>query len=75
MEPASAISLAGTMKLYQKGYFKSSASEADSRLIVVCILTGHGLKDPDRAMKQSSRPGVLPPDEKKIMKAISQRSS
>ena len=70
MDPASAISLAGTMKLYHKGYFKSSAPEADSRLIVVCILTGHGLKDPDRAIKQSPRPVVLPPDKKKIMKAI-----
>ncbi len=70
VEPASAISLAGTTKLYQKGYFKSSASEGDSRLIVVCILTGHGLKNPDRAMKQSPHPVVLPPDEKKTMKAI-----
>jgi threonine synthase len=74
IEPASAISLAGVMKLYQKGCFESDLSEANSRLIIVCILTGHGLKDPDRAIKESSHPVVVPPDEKKIMKVINQRS-
>ncbi|MCX7914212.1 MAG: threonine synthase [Thermodesulfovibrionales bacterium] len=39
-EPASAASLAGVIKLYRKGFFEKGK-------IVVCTLTGHGLKDPD----------------------------
>ncbi len=48
-EPASAASVAGVIKLAKQGYFK-----AGSR--VVCTLTGHGLKDPDIAIKRASRP-------------------
>ncbi len=73
VEPASAISLAGIMKLHQRGYFESDLSTAGSKPIIVCILTGHGLKDPDRAIKESSPPVVVPSDEKKIMKVISQK--
>jgi len=39
-EPASAASLAGIIKLYKNGYFEKGS-------IIVCTLTGHGLKDPD----------------------------
>ncbi|MCX8030196.1 MAG: threonine synthase [Thermodesulfovibrionales bacterium] len=39
-EPASAASLAGVIKLYKKGFFKKDD-------LIVCTLTGHGLKDPD----------------------------
>jgi threonine synthase len=42
-EPASAASLAGVIKLYGAGYFKSGDK-------VVCTLTGHGLKDPNTAV-------------------------
>jgi threonine synthase len=42
-EPASAASVAGILKLAQEGYFRPGTR-------VVCILTGHGLKDPDRAV-------------------------
>jgi threonine synthase len=38
-EPASAASVAGVIKLSQRGLF-------ESRDVVVCTLTGHGLKDP-----------------------------
>lgn len=48
-EPASAASIAGVIKLGQKGYFKEGES-------VVCTLTGHGLKDPDTAIKESPPP-------------------
>jgi len=41
-EPASAASVAGVRQLAQAGRLDRSAS-------VVCILTGHGLKDPDTA--------------------------
>ncbi len=43
VEPASAASVAGLVKMSERG-----AIETDS--IVVCVLTGHGLKDPDRAI-------------------------
>lgn len=48
-EPASAASVAGVMKLASKGYFKPGSR-------VVCTLTGHGLKDPDNAIKNSPPP-------------------
>ena len=48
-EPASAISIAGVLR-----DLKSGKIPAGSR--IVCTLTGHGLKDPDTATKQSSRP-------------------
>lgn len=43
-EPASAASVAGVIKKAKEGFFKEKCE-------VVCILTGHGLKDPDRAIK------------------------
>jgi threonine synthase len=46
-EPASATSLAGAMRDIQSGKIPEGSS-------VVCTLTGHGLKDPDTAIKQSS---------------------
>jgi threonine synthase len=50
-EPASAISIAGLLKDVAAG--KISGGSA-----VVCTLTGHGLKDPDTAIKQSAAPRV-----------------
>ena len=49
VEPASASSIAGLKKLVQTGVI-----DKDER--VVCITTGHGLKDPDTAIKQSEKP-------------------
>jgi threonine synthase len=48
-EPASAISLAGALRDVKNGKIP-----AGSR--IVCTLTGHGLKDPDTAIKQSTTP-------------------
>ena len=48
-EPASAISLAGAMHDIKRGKIPEGSR-------VVCTLTGHGLKDPDTAIKQSSGP-------------------
>ena len=53
VEPASAASLAGLMKLQGKGYFK----DEDGEKTAVLTLTGHGLKDPGRAIEE-----VRPPD-------------
>ncbi len=53
VEPASAASVAGLIKYIKKGYFKTKnvVTKSGKEPIVVCILTGHGLKDPDRAIK------------------------
>ena len=55
-EPASAASVAGLLKLTASGYFKKSAKAIGKKLRIVCILTGHGLKDPDRAIKSVRSP-------------------
>lgn len=46
-EPASATSLAGAMRDIKSGKIPEGSK-------VVCTLTGHGLKDPDIAIKQST---------------------
>ena len=51
-EPASAASVAGVMKLSQQGKLR----EAE---IVVCTLTGHGLKDADTAISVSAQPKTV----------------
>ncbi len=53
-EPASASSIAGLKKLADKNYFSSND-------LVVCTLTGNGLKDPDTASRDIPKPiGVKP---------------
>jgi threonine synthase len=52
--PASAASIAGVIKLGTEGFFR-----AGQRL--VCMQTGHGLKDPDNAIAQSVAPVTIPP--------------
>jgi len=49
VEPASASSIAGLKKMFEAG--KIDTDEA-----VVCVATGHGLKDPDIAIKISEKP-------------------
>ncbi len=53
-EPASAASVAGVIKLAKAGYFRRGSS-------IVCVLTGHGLKDPERAVKMVRPPRVVKP--------------
>ncbi len=48
-EPASATSVAGALRDLKSGKIPAGST-------VVCTLTGHGLKDPDTAIKQSTRP-------------------
>ncbi len=49
VEPASAASIAGLIKLIEM-----DAIDRDEK--IVCITTGHGLKDPDAAIRASERP-------------------
>ncbi len=60
-EPASAAGVAGLIK-----YGKEIEKEAT----VVCVLTGHGLKDPDNAIKLGTPPTQLPADIKAIAKIL-----
>ncbi len=62
-EPASAASIAGVIKAYRKGIFKGGE-------VIVCTLTGNGLKDPDTVIKASEKPVELPPDLDEIAKFL-----
>jgi len=68
-EPASCASIAGLLKLIKKGYFKKFTGR-NREFSIVCILTGHGLKDPDRVIKTVKAPKLLRADLKAIVKEI-----
>lgn len=88
VEPASAASIAGLLKLAKKGFFSrhsgisAKAGKPNSlpgrqagrpktpKQRIVCILTGHGLKDPDRAIKSIKAPKIIKPSLKAILKEI-----
>ena len=66
VEPASAASVAGVLKLSKKSFF----GKAGKRLTIVCILTGHGLKDPDSALLGVRQPKSTPARLDAVLKAI-----
>lgn len=80
VEPASAAGVAGILKLAKNGFFNSRTHElsntrtnepSNSQTIrIVCILTGHGLKDPDRAIASIDKPKVLEAKLSLIVKEI-----
>ncbi len=59
VEPASAASVAGLLKLHKQGFFDSQPRTDNCELKIVCVLTGHGLKDPDRAIAAIKKPKIL----------------
>ena len=63
VEPASASSIAGLKKLIENG-------EIDRDEIVVCVTTGHGLKDPDIAIKMSEKPIEVDAEIEALEKAL-----
>ena len=67
-EPASASSIAGVIKLSKKGYFKKF--KGSKRAKIVCVLTGHGLKDPDKAIEVSAKLNMVKPNLSEIMKFV-----
>jgi len=69
-EPASAASVAGLLKMMSKGFFKRKAQDAKRKTKIVCVLTGHGLKDPDRAISSLNKPKSVKADMKSVLKAI-----
>ncbi len=62
-EPASAASVAGALK-----YASSRGLPPGS--VVACTLTGHGLKDPDTALKNLSNTIVVEPDVNKVLRIL-----
>jgi len=63
VEPASASSIAGLIKLIQNGVI-----DKDER--VVCVTTGHGLKDPDTAVQMSEKPLEVDAETEAIERAL-----
>jgi len=72
VEPASAASIAGLIKLVERGLIGKDE-------LVVCILTGHGLKDPNIILRRFPKPieveasedaviSVIMPEEKQTIK-------
>ncbi|HOJ32278.1 MAG TPA: threonine synthase [Candidatus Hydrogenedentes bacterium] len=67
VEPASAAGIAGILKLARAGYFNKQEPYKGDMLRVVCILTGHGLKDPDSAIKAAEEPITIEAEEDQVL--------
>ena len=63
VEPASAASIAGLKKLIESG-------EIGSEETVVCIATGHGLKDPEVAIKACEKIVEIEPSLEELERAL-----
>ena len=69
-EPASCASIAGLRKLAKTGYFDNVQPVHGDKPRIVCTLTGHGLKDPDSAIKSAEEPQTVDAKEAEILAAI-----
>ena len=69
-EPASAATIAGVIKYSEKGYFDHFTPFRGEKLRLVCILTGHGLKDPDSAIKAAEEPTTIDAEEDSVLDAM-----
>ena len=54
----------------QSEFRQSGRRNAQYAVRIVCVLTGHGLKDPDRAIATIEKPKVVKPDVKAVLKEI-----
>jgi threonine synthase len=63
VEPASASSIAGLKKLVENG-------EIEKDECIVCVATGHGLKDPDVAVQVSEKPLVVDAEMEAVERAL-----
>ncbi len=66
-EPASAAPLAGLKKLSDSGYFKAAREALGRKPIVVSVVTGHGLKDPNTAIAIGGEPIVCPANNEAVL--------
>jgi len=64
-EPASAIAVAGVLKDLELGKIGEGS-------VIVCTLTGHGLKDPDVAIAQSAKPVTVDAELPAVERVIQQ---
>jgi len=62
-EPASAASVAGVRKM-------ALAGRLDAGATIVCVLTGHGLKDPDTALRLATPPHLAGPSATELRAAL-----
>ena len=62
-EPASAASIAGAIRRIESGELRPAER-------VVCVLTGHGLKDPDTAIASSEGVQRLPASVAAVERAL-----
>ena len=69
-EPACAAPIAGIKKLAAQGYFRAARERLGRKPIVVSVVTGHGLKDPQTAIRNSGAPIVVPARGEDVLKAI-----
>lgn len=74
-EPASAASLAGVVKLVDNGFFDDATPSVGDKIRVVCVLTGHGLKDPDSAIRVAEEPVTVEASEGAVLEALGVKSS
>jgi threonine synthase len=71
VEPASAASVAGVAKLGREGYFvRELQAGVPEDACVVCILTGHGLKDPDCAIQAAEEPVSVEADAEAVVELL-----
>jgi len=70
VEPASAAGVAGILKKHKEGYFNKYRSSNKKKICIVCVLTGHGLKDPDRAIATIDKPKVIPAKLENVLREI-----
>lgn len=63
VEPASASGVAAVQRLAKDGFFAPGSA-------VVCVATGHGLKDPDAALRDQPTPAVVEPTLDAIERAV-----
>jgi threonine synthase len=63
VEPASAASVAGLYKACSRGEVREGST-------VVCVLTGHGLKDPGLAVECVREPQAVPPRKEEILEIM-----
>jgi threonine synthase len=71
VEPASAASVAGVLKLASAGFFDAQRTTHNAqRLRIICILTGHGLKDPDRAIASVVKPVAVEAREDVVLETL-----
>ena len=63
VELASAASIAGLRKLHEQGVLERGS-------VVVCVLTGHGLKDPDTVLRGQEPPARVAADAPAVLRAM-----